>query len=152
MFEKILVCLDGSELAEQILPYATEQAARLGSTVVLFEVVMEPVTFTPGFPGVATANLETGAMREHLVRHGEEAEAYLESVAAPIRKQNINVECVTLPGRAGEAIVDYAAQNDIGLITIATHGRSGIGRAIFGSVADYILRSTTLPVLLVKPR
>jgi len=60
---------------------------------------------------------------------------------------------VTIRGlQVGEAIVSYANENNISLIAIATHGRSGLGRLVFGSVADFVLRETGLPILVIKPK
>jgi len=152
MFERILVCLDGSKLAEQIMPYATEEATRFQGKLVLLQVVQEPITFSPGFPGEAPVPIETDAMiertKEALDRTGE----YLEKLAAPLRKKGIQVETVAIPGRPGEAILDYANTNSMGLITIATHGRGGLRRVVFGSVADHVLRESGLPVLVIRPQ
>ncbi|MFW6102047.1 MAG: universal stress protein [Chloroflexota bacterium] len=152
MFEKILVCLDGSKLAEQIMPYAIEEAIRFQSNLVLFQVVPEPVAVSPGIPGTATTPIQTDAMLDETKKALDEARDYLEELATPLRKGDMQVETVTLLGRAGETIVSYADKNNVNLITIATHGRSGLGRAVFGSVADYVLRESELPILVVRPQ
>jgi nucleotide-binding universal stress UspA family protein len=152
MFEKILVCLDGSELAEQILPFATEQALRMGSTLVLFYAVPEPTTLGLNFPGTPATALETSGMFKHLQQHSDEAEKYLTALEKRIQKDGVDTEHVVTPGRAGEAIVDYSALNGIGLIALSTHGRGGLGRALFGSVADYVLKNSGLPNLIIRPR
>jgi nucleotide-binding universal stress UspA family protein len=149
MFEKILVCLDGSEIAEQILPYAAEESLRFRSQVVLLHVVPEPVIVTPGIPG---APVETPGMLEQMQKEQKEASIYLEGVANQLREKGLAVEPVIMQGAAGEAIVNYANENDMGLIAIATHGRSGLGRAVFGSVADYVLRNSGLPILVIRPQ
>jgi len=151
MFEKILVCLDGSELAEQILPYANEQAKRLGSTLVLLHVVPEPTTVGLNLPGEPGLEIKTGGLIRHYEDHTQEADKYLNSLADKLKGQGLKVEYAIMTGRAGEVIVDYAMKNDIGLVAIATHGRGGLGRAFFGSVADYVLRNSSLPVLLIRP-
>ena len=152
MFERILVCLDGSELAQQIMPYATEEAIRFEGKLVLLQVVQEPVTFSPGFPGEAPVPVETDNMVERTEDALDRARNYLKKLAAPLRKKGIQVETVAVPGRPGEAILDYAYTNNIGLITIATHGRGGLRRVVFGSVADYVLRQSGLPVLVIRPQ
>jgi len=82
----------------------------------------------------------------------KKAKGYLGRVAAPLRKRGIEAETVALLGRAGEAILKYADANGIGLIAIATHGRGGLRRAVFGSVADQVLRESGLPVLVIRPQ
>jgi nucleotide-binding universal stress UspA family protein len=152
MFEKIAVCLDGSELAEQILPYAAEEASRFGSTIVLVRVIPEPVIVAPGIPGAAGAPIVTSRMERQAEKGEREAEAYLKAAAERLTERHgVRAEYVTLIGPAGRAIVEYAAQNEIGLIAIATHGRTGPGRAIFGSVADFVLSHSRLPILLIRP-
>jgi nucleotide-binding universal stress UspA family protein len=152
MFKKILVCLDGSKLAEQIMPYATEEAIRFQGKLVILQVVQEPVAFSPGIPGAAPLPIETDAMVEVTKEALNKARDYLEKVAAPLRKKGIQVKTVAIPGRVGEAILDYANTNRINLIAIATHGRGGLRRAVFGSVADYVLRESGLPVLVIRPQ
>jgi nucleotide-binding universal stress UspA family protein len=152
MFKKILVCLDGSELAEQILPYAAAEALRFQGKLVLFQVVQEPVAFTPGIPGAASVPLQTNIMLEEAKNALNEARDYLEKIAKPLRKKGIRVDAVSILGRTGEAILDYAETNNVNLITIATHGRSGLRRGVFGSVADYLLRESGLPMLVIRPK
>jgi len=152
MFEKILVCLDGSKLAEQIMPYAVEAAVRFQSKLVLLQVVPEPVAFSPGIPGGAPLPVQTDIMVEGTKEALKKAKRYLGKVASPLRKKGIEVEAVAMPGSAGEAILNYAHMNGVDLIAIATHGRGGLRRAVFGSVADYVLRRSGLPVLVIRPQ
>lgn len=152
MFEKILVCLDGSELAKQILPYAAEEALRFQSKLVLLQVVPEPVAFSPGIPGTAASPIQTDTMIEEAEDALNGARKYLEKIATPLRKKGIQVEAVSILGRAGDAILSYAEGNNINLIAIATHGRSGLRRGVFGSVADYVLRESGLPILVIRPQ
>jgi nucleotide-binding universal stress UspA family protein len=152
MFKKILVCLDGSDLAEQILPYAAAEALRFQGKLVLFRVVPEPVAFSPGIPGAGAAPIQTDAMLSDAKRALDKAREYLEKIAAPIRKKGIKVDAVSTLGRAGEAILDYADSNNVNLIAIATHGRRGLERGVFGSVADYVLRESGLPMLVIRPQ
>jgi nucleotide-binding universal stress UspA family protein len=152
MFEKILVCLDGSKLAEQILPYAVEEALGFQGKLVLFQAVPEPVAFSPSIPGVASVPVRTDTMLEEAKEALNKARDYLKKIAKPLRKKGIQVEVVSILGRAGDAILSYAEGNNINLITIATHGRSGLRRGVFGSVADYVLRESGLPMLVIRPQ
>ena len=150
MFKKVLVCLDGSKLAEQVLPYAMEQALCCRSKVVLLEIiVVQPPTVVSAGPSAYAVK----AAEEQIDRDEAGAKLYLESLAQRLREAGLNVECVTLRGpQSGRAIVDYADGHEVALIAIATHGRSGLGRLVFGSVADFVLNKSGLPILLIKPK
>jgi nucleotide-binding universal stress UspA family protein len=152
MFEKMLVCLDGSKLAEQVLPYAAEEAARFGSRVMLLHVLMEPVLGTTGAPQNPGAPLETPGVMEQMKEEQKQSLAFLERAAGTFRERGVEVELAMLQGDPGDAIVNYAIDNNVGLIAMATHGRSGLGRALAGSVAEYVLRNAGLPVLVVRPQ
>jgi len=152
MFEKIVVCLDGSELAEQILPYAVEQAKRFRSALVLLRVVHEHILVTPSIPGSIGGPVIIPGMEKQAKKEEQESENYLSTLVERILADyQLQTEYVTLHGAPGEAILEYAANNGVGLIAIATHGRSGPGRAILGSVADFVLRQSRLPILLIRP-
>jgi nucleotide-binding universal stress UspA family protein len=152
MYKKILVCLDGSELAEQILPYAEEQALHFNSKLVLIRVYSEPGFIglaVPGFPGIP---IETQNMGKQIQKEEQEAVKYLKTIADNLLKhRGLTAECVTMLGSAGESIVKYATENKVELLAIATHGRSGPGRIVMGSVADYVLHHAHLPILLIRP-
>ena len=148
MFQKILVCLDGSKLAEQILPYAAEQAARFGSSLVLFqEVSLASIPTPTGIESVPVA-----IPNDQLANAEAAARDYLNGLALPLRDKVMKVQCVTMVGHPAESIVSYAEENKFDLVAIATHGRSGLRRLVFGSVADYVIRKSGLPILLIKPK
>jgi nucleotide-binding universal stress UspA family protein len=152
MYKKILVCLDGSELAEQILPYAVEQAFHFNSKLVLLKVFIEPGFAGLAVPGFPSVRLETSGMDKQIPKEEEEAKKYLNTVAEKILAQKgLKAECIAELGVPGETIVKFAGDNNIELIMLATHGRSGAGRVILGSVADYVVRHAKVPVLLIRP-
>ncbi len=152
MYEKMAVCLDGSTLAEQILPYAAEQAKHFNSVLVLLRVIPGPVILAPGIPGAGGGPVVTARMEKQVEKEQQEAEAYLQTSAARLQKEyQVKTECLALIGPPGQTIVEFAANNEIGLIAIATHGRTGPGRVLFGSVADYVIKQTRLPILLIRP-
>jgi nucleotide-binding universal stress UspA family protein len=80
------------------------------------------------------------------------AEAYLATIEAQLTKEGLNVETKVLTGRPAEAITDFAQRSEVDLIAIATHGRSGIRRWVFGSVADRVVHSSPIPILLIRPK
>jgi nucleotide-binding universal stress UspA family protein len=150
MLERILVCLDGSKLAEQILPYAMEAAVRLGSKLVLLQVI---VVQTPPVVAAGASTYAVKAAGQQIEKDETEAKAYLDDLAQPPREMGLDVECVTQRGwQIGQTIIDYAEDHKVDLIAIATHGRSGLKRLVFGSVAESVLRGSGLPILLIKPR
>ncbi len=147
MLQKILVCLDGSKLAEQIMPYAAEHAARFDGSLVLLQVVSLSAIPTPtGIESVPMAVPDTMLKDAELA-----AMDYLSDLAAPLRERGIDVRCVAVVGHPAETIVSYAEENKFDLVALATHGRSGLKRLVFGSVADYVVRKSGLPILLIKP-
>lgn len=138
MFEKILVCLDGSKSAEQILPYVESQALKFSSKVILLQVTDIP-----------TGKNQTTTKQTQKVKI--EAKAYLKGIARPLQVQGVEVECVVLQDRSiGEAIVDYANENKVDFIAISKHSFISPGQFVFGSVADFILDESKLPTLVIK--
>ena len=138
MYEKIVVPLDGSELAELALPYAEELAGRVGSEVTLLHVYETT--------GERFRHLYQSYMQQMVGNTKEGAERYLEGS----EKKAIKVKSIILTGNPAEEIVDYADRENVGLIAMATHGHSGIRRWAMGSVIDKVLQATKQPVVLVK--
>ena len=143
MYSKILVPLDGSRLAEKAIPYATELCK--GSTEVTFlQIVHLPLPLAA--PDVSMA-VPLPDLQEML----QESLAYLEELAKPWREQGVNIKTAAVERDVvAEAIVDYAEENEIDLIVMTTHGRSGFSRLVFGSVAESVVRHTPCPVLLIR--
>ncbi|MFP4642685.1 MAG: universal stress protein [Dehalococcoidia bacterium] len=143
MYERILVPLDGSETAECILPHVREAAKRYEVEEVVLLRVVEPVPLWDA-QWVDTTALERVEQ--------ETARQYLADVGSRLRTEGLNVrEEVLVDHNAAGSIVDFSRGNAIDLITLATHGRTGISRWVIGSVADRVLRSSRLPVLMVTP-
>jgi nucleotide-binding universal stress UspA family protein len=153
VYKKILVCLDGSDLAEKVLPYAIEEASHANSELVLFMAISEPYFFSLALPGMPSVPLETQRTEKLILQEEKEARGYLSSVAEKIRTdKNLNVSFDTRQGNPGPTIVSYCNEQGIELIAIATHGRTGPGRVVLGSVADYVIRQSGLPILLIRPQ
>ncbi len=137
-FQKILVPLDGSTLAEAALPRAIELAQGSGEKLLLIRAA-EAHTL----PGVDPTEAQ--------MRVVNEAEEYLAQVSNRLRTQGVkNVETSVWYGPAAYAIVEAARLQKADLIAMTTHGRSGLGRLILGSVAESVLRGTTTPILLIR--
>jgi len=147
MYKKILVPLDGSELAECVLPHVESIAKGCGVQNVVFLRVVEP--FHMPVSGVGAGFSEEDMKRMNSENRAA-AENYLIQLANRTKYDGVNVQTQVISGRAAESIADYATKNAIDLITIATHGRSGVSRWVWGSVADRVIRSACVPVLMVR--
>ncbi|MFH1650679.1 MAG: universal stress protein [Chloroflexota bacterium] len=152
MFEKTLVCLDGSPTAEHILPYIAAERSCLRKVILLKVVDTAGINLPLGVPGGTGGPIHTRTMDKRFQKELSEMPAYLEKMAQPLREKGVDVECVVLQGIPSQAIIAYAADNAVGLIAIATHGHSGLRQATMGSTAEYVLKHGGLPVLLVTPQ
>jgi nucleotide-binding universal stress UspA family protein len=142
MFTRILIPLDGSKTAEKVLPYARFFAGTLKLPVELLAVV-DIVEMATHISADRARHLDT--MIEDSVRNSEQ---YLSGVAGTF--PGANTKCTVEKGKAEQVIIETAAADKGTLITMATHGRSGIDRWLLGSVAEKVLRGTTNPLLLVR--
>ena len=146
MYKKIMVPLDGSELAECVLPHVETFVKGFNLRDVILVRVVEPEM--PSYHGEVPDDPQTIAQRE--ADRQSSAKDYLNKVATRIKHEGTTVRAEVLVGRVTESLAEYAEKNDIELILIATHGRSGVTRWVRGSVADKILRSANVPVLMVR--
>ena len=145
MYKKILVPLDGSELAEKVLPHVAGLAKGSGAEVTLATVVQ----FTLGAAG---AKLEAmpEALAERKAALKAEALIYLEKVQRDLKDKGVTAQCVALEGDVASEIMTFAEKKGFDLVAMATHGRSGIDRFVMGSIAEKVVRGTAKPVLLVR--
>jgi nucleotide-binding universal stress UspA family protein len=152
VFSKIMVCLDGSVLAEQVLPYAIEVAQAFKARLAFFSALPEPVIVAPGIPGIAPVPVETDAMVAEAIKGQAEAEAYLSCMVGRASENGVKAEKMVANGSPGPTILDFAEKHGVGLIAIATHGKGGLERVVMGSVADYLLRHSKIPIFVVRPK
>jgi nucleotide-binding universal stress UspA family protein len=142
MFERILLPLDGSALAEQALPYAVALARCQGGTIHVLRVA----------PILVPLDVEASAIAYQQVVEEERAAAqsYVDRMVARLQQEGISAEGQVKMGDPAGEILETARQINASAITMATHGRSGLGRLLFGSVADQVLRGASVPVLLIR--
>jgi nucleotide-binding universal stress UspA family protein len=144
---RVLVPLDGSALAEEVVAAATAVGLPGETTFVLFRVVIIQRTSLP-----ADATFWTPQEREAMRRDHDEAEAYLNGVAERVRAAGFTVEVlVTLAHDAARAILREAEAREVDLVAIATNARRGVPRLVLGSVTDKVVRGATRPTLVVRP-
>ena len=146
MYQHVMVCLDGSELAECVLPHAAKISTDCSIPKITFIRVIKPLKLY----GSAESHISPEERERLEADSMEVAAAYLEEKARPFREQNFLVECVVLFGNVVDQIIEYTKNNGVDLIIIATHGRSGVSRIFLGSVADRILRASPVPILMVR--
>jgi nucleotide-binding universal stress UspA family protein len=145
-YRRILLPLDGSEIAAQALPHAQELAAQAGAELVLLQVIPEQgdeLSFTTDMqvirPGVAR--------RQYMVDH---AGRQLQRLADDLVLHKIPTRVMLDVGDPATKILDYAANHEIDLIVMSTHGRTGLARWAYGSVAGKVIGAAPCPVLLVR--
>ncbi len=147
MYKKVMVPLDGSKLAECVLPHVDSLVKTGQVEELVFVRIIEPVTPTMvPWEGVF-AQVDLSRIDAEL--RGA-AEAYIRTVADGMKSNGVTVRGEVLIGKPAEKLAEYANQGLFDLLIIATHGRSGISRWVWGSVADRLLRSVCVPILMVR--
>jgi nucleotide-binding universal stress UspA family protein len=172
MFKKVLVCLDGSGLAEEILPFVLGQC-QLENEVILLKVIKSHITIPPpesmhvltlgrdSKPGQihttdvgksTTLEPKAGLELREIEREQGEAKAYLNSVAERFRSKDLKIKTLTLQGDVRDSILNYSRNSKVSLIALTTHGSGGLKHGVLGSIAQFILKEAEIPVLIIKPK
>lgn len=146
-YKHVIVPLDGSELAECVLPHLEAVASNCRITTVELIRAVPPAEArytTVGFP---VSEKQEAAIHEAEVK---EAEDYLLKIKARLDANRMNVITTTLKGKTVDVLADYIKKSDADLVLLATHGRSGPSRWYWGSVADKLLRSICTPIFMIR--
>jgi nucleotide-binding universal stress UspA family protein len=162
MFKKVLVPLDGSELAEAVLPYVEELGQRCAAEIILLRVVPVPRDTATATVYQASMSIPGSTEDEVIAPHPIHREQEIESlrveterslsrVKERLSEAGLRARVEVLFGRPANRIVDYATREQVDLIAMSTHGRSGFSRWMFGSVADKVLRAAAIPILVIRP-
>ncbi len=142
--DTLLVPLDGSALAESAMPHVEALAKSMGAKISLVQVITTP---TMAYPAAEAYTFDP-QMASNLERA---AAGYLKEKRTELEEKGFEVETTVKSGYPAAHIIDLAAESEGRLIIMSTHGRSGLGRWIMGSVADRVLRASYSPVLLIRP-
>ncbi len=146
MFKHLLVPLDGSKLAETALPAARELANRFDSTITLVQIVRGPHV-SASLGGDAYADVLLNLRKQTL----EDANSYLKPLQTELMQDGFRAHFHVVEGEAiAESIVEAGQELGIDTVVMSTHGRGGLSRWVFGSVADKVLRLANVPVLLIR--
>lgn len=143
MYKKILVPLDGSPIAEAVLPHA-EALAKAESA----ELIILRVPNIPAGEYIALDPLVASTIRKDI---REEAAKYVTKTVDALKKDNIKVTGITKEGSVPDIILEVAEETHADMIAMSTHGRTGVKRWLMGSVADKIIHHTHIPVMLIHP-
>jgi nucleotide-binding universal stress UspA family protein len=146
MYSTILVPLDGSKRAEEILYHVEELALRYGATVVFLQVV-DPVS-----PRATSVEVYPVLEQSDLESRRRKAASYLAAQAGEFREKGIATRACVVHGPVVEAIIDAAEREKADLVALASHGRTGLSRVFYGSVAAGVLHRADRPLLLVRSR
>jgi nucleotide-binding universal stress UspA family protein len=148
MYTKILVTLDGSEMAESVLPYVKwfTQVSDVNEIILLR--VVEPFRMAGGLEAQVMPEDKTLIEQDAAVI----ARKYLRKIAARFEGGKVKLSPVVRVGKPASTIAEYVGKSDVDLIIMATHGYSGIHRWVSGSVADEIVHAARVPVFLVTPQ
>lgn len=158
MFKRILVPLDGSQVSSRALSYAIEVAQQFGAEIILMKVVAPTTPFMPsesatGLAGSPLASeVAMKAAREQDKRNVVRSRQYLRGKLRSLTARGIKGSYHVTMGTPAKSILDFGKEKDVDLVVMTTSGKSGIKRAIMGSVADEIIRDPTFPVLVIRPK
>jgi nucleotide-binding universal stress UspA family protein len=148
MYTKILVPLDGSELAEVVLPYLKWFIEVSEVNEIVFLRVVEPFRVAGGLEAQVTPEEKDRIERDAVGLAGD----YLDKIAGRFKDSRIKINRLVLVGKPAKTIAEYVSKSDVDLIIMATHGFSGVHRWVRGSVAEEIVHAARAPVFLVTPR
>ena len=148
MYKKIMVPLDGSELAECALPHVEDIALKYGADIILVSVTERIKGYRPveeyGSPLGETLVSEAAGKLE------KQGQKYLDRIAKGLESKGIKVQTEMLMGNPAEELIIYAKTENCDLVIMASHGRSGPSRWTHGSVAEKVIRSNCAPLLMVR--
>lgn len=152
---RLIVPLDGSELAELVLPHVAHLASGMGLPVTLLQITPpeeEYYRFAAMGPGLVPAPVPSAPSITELVQAAaQEGSAYLDDVKSRLIGDGVkSVDTEVTQGTPADVIVDRVSEDDGDLVAMTTHGRSGVGRMMLGSVAERVIRQSGCPVLVVR--
>lgn len=145
MFQRIVVPLDGSALAEQAIPVAARVARASAAQMLLVRAIAPPMTYGVVDDGVS--------LRSRIVQEdAEAARTYLRRIARSAPMADLASDTIVEVGAPANAILDAAERRGADLVVITSHGRTGLGRWVLGSVAEHVVHHASMPVLLLRSR
>lgn len=146
--KNLLVPLDGSANAEQALPHAEELARAFGARITLLRVGNAMAPEALGLPELSMAF--ASELQLHQAKVENDLMSYLEHLAAPLREKGLDVSSEVRTGDAPAAIVELADSEHVDLVVMTSHGRGGLARWFYGSVAERVMGNVSCSLLVVR--
>jgi len=144
MYRKILVPLDGSKVAEGVLPHAKELAYSEGAELILLTVGANPaLDFAFSDPGLAQRSVQ---------EQEERSKKYIAEIEIPLKEAGFKTSSLLRVGSVAEVILGVAEELQVDVIAMSTHGRTGPARWLLGSVAERVIHNSKVPVLLIRAK
>jgi nucleotide-binding universal stress UspA family protein len=144
-YRKIVVPLDGSGWSERAIPHAVDLARSNNAELILLHVFRSPAS-------EYTDQISLAGQEEQIQQMREQMKQYLVGRRSELRNEQIHVRAHIIEGSSpAHLICDFVNQENVDLVVMSTHGRSGLSRFIFGSVANKVMQCVTIPVLLIHP-
>ncbi len=150
MYNKIMVPLDGSNLAECVMPHLEAVISGFKSTEVVLVRVVNPVRLPVSVPAQGNFGFTEKDRQQLEANRKKAAGEYLEKMAGSLDIPGTIFSFTVLEGNPANMLADHATENAVDLIVIASHGRSGVSRWVMGSVAERIMRTSCAPVMMVR--
>lgn len=144
-YRKIVVPIDGSGWSERAIPHAVDIAHKYDSEIILLHVFKPHATEYLGEIALAGQDAQLMQPREEMKQH-------LMALRGKLRGENVNVRVQWIEGTGvAEIIIDYLKEEKADLVVMSSHGRTGLSRMIFGSVAHQVMEAVRIPVLIIRP-
>ena len=155
MFNVILVPLDSSRFSSRAIDYAVDIARRFDARIILMQAVLPATPVMPAAdvigPSPAAARIMVEEARKQDKRNVARAKSYLKRKLKEIESSGVNGAYRIAVGRPAYTIMELCKKEHVDLVVMTTHGKSGLKRAILGSVADEVIRNSKTPVLAIRP-
>ena len=145
-----MVPLDGSDLAECVLPHVEAVITGFDSKQIVLVRVVNPVRLPVSVPAAGEFGFTEKDRQQLAENRKKTAGEYLEKIAGSLDMTGPSISYSVLEGNPANQLADYATQNAVDLIIIASHGRSGVSRWVMGSVAERVVRTSCVPVMVVR--
>jgi nucleotide-binding universal stress UspA family protein len=145
-----MVQLDGSDLADCVLPDVEAVTSGVGVKKVVLVWVENAIRLPAGVPATGTYGFTEKDRQKMETQRVKDAKDYLAKVAHDLNAAGTDLSCDVTEGRVSESLTEYAVNNNVDLIVMASRGRSGVSRWVMGSVAERMVRHSCVPVLMIR--